>query len=78
VPSDCGRDNGREPSRSTPLDRGPSARTLPEALAESGGSANADSIAELYLVVLVIAGVIFLAVTGTIHWLAPKQRARPR
>jgi cytochrome c oxidase subunit 2 len=33
---------------------------------ESGGSANADSIAALYLVVLVIAGVIFFAVTGTL------------
>jgi cytochrome c oxidase subunit II len=45
-------------------------------LPESGGSANADSIAELYLVVLVIAGVIFLAVTGTLVYFLVRYRKR--
>jgi cytochrome c oxidase subunit 2 len=45
-------------------------------LPESGGSANADSIAELYLVVLVIAGVIFFAVTGTLVYFLVRYRKR--
>jgi cytochrome c oxidase subunit 2 len=45
-------------------------------LPESGGSANADSIAELYLVVLVIAGVIFFAVTGTLILFLVRYRNR--
>jgi cytochrome c oxidase subunit 2 len=45
-------------------------------LPESGGSANADSIAELYLVVLVIAGVIFFAVTGTLVLFLVRYRKR--
>jgi cytochrome c oxidase subunit II len=45
-------------------------------LPESGGSANADSIAELYLVVLVIAGVIFFAVTGTLILFLVRYRKR--
>jgi len=45
-------------------------------LPESGGSANADSIAELYLVVLVIAGVIFFAVTGTLVAFLVRYRKR--
>jgi cytochrome c oxidase subunit II len=45
-------------------------------LPESGGSANADSIAELYLVVLVIAAVIFFAVTGTLVVFLVRYRKR--
>jgi cytochrome c oxidase subunit 2 len=45
-------------------------------LPESGGSANADSIAQLYLVVLVIAGVIFFAVTGTLIGFLVRYRKR--
>ena len=45
-------------------------------LPESGGSANADSIAQLYLVVLVIAGVIFFAVTGTLVVFLVRYRKR--
>jgi len=45
-------------------------------LPESGGSANADSIAELYLVVLVIAGVIFFAVTGPLVYFLVRYRKR--
>jgi cytochrome c oxidase subunit II len=45
-------------------------------LPESGGSANADSIAELYLVVLVIAAVIFFAVTGTLVYFLVRYRKR--
>jgi cytochrome c oxidase subunit 2 len=45
-------------------------------LPESGGSANADSISELYLVVLVIAGVIFFAVTGTLVYVLVRYRKR--
>ena len=45
-------------------------------LPESGGSANADSISELYLVVLVIAGVIFFAVTGTLVYFLVRYRKR--
>src|SRR6476646_4790306 len=45
-------------------------------LPESGGSANADSIAELYQVVLVIAGVIFFAVTGTLVYFLVRYRKR--
>jgi len=45
-------------------------------LPESGGSANADSIAGLYLVVLVIAGVIFFAVTGTLVAFLVRYRKR--
>jgi cytochrome c oxidase subunit 2 len=45
-------------------------------LPESGGSANADRIAELYLVVLVIAGVIFFAVTGTLILFLVRYRKR--
>jgi cytochrome c oxidase subunit 2 len=45
-------------------------------LPESGGSANADSIAELYLVVLLIAGVIFFAVTGTLVLFLVRYRKR--
>jgi cytochrome c oxidase subunit 2 len=43
---------------------------------ESGGSANADNIAELYLVVLVIAGVIFFAVAGTLILFLVRYRKR--
>src|SRR4051795_3516706 len=45
-------------------------------LPESGGSANADSIAQLYLVVLVIAAVIFFAVTGTLVFFLVRYRKR--
>jgi cytochrome c oxidase subunit 2 len=45
-------------------------------LPESGGSANADSIAQLYLVVLVIAAVIFFAVTGTLGLFLVRYRKR--
>src|SRR3954452_3055091 len=45
-------------------------------LPESGGSANADSIAALYLVVLVIAAVIFFAVTGTLVVFLIRYRSR--
>src|SRR4051812_39706095 len=45
-------------------------------LPESGGSANADSIAELYLVVLVIATVIFFAVAGTLVYFLVRYRKR--
>jgi cytochrome c oxidase subunit II len=45
-------------------------------LPESGGSSNADSIAELYLVVLVIAAVIFFAVTGTLILFLVRYRKR--
>src|SRR3954454_8433191 len=45
-------------------------------LPESGGSANADSIAQLYLVVLVIAAVIFFAVTGTLVFFLVRYRQR--
>lgn len=45
-------------------------------LPESGGSANADSIAHLYLVVLVIAGLIFVAVTGSLVYFLFRYRKR--
>jgi cytochrome c oxidase subunit 2 len=45
-------------------------------LPESGGSANADSIAELYLVVLAIGGVIFFAVTGALVYFLVRYRKR--
>jgi cytochrome c oxidase subunit 2 len=43
---------------------------------ESGGSSNADKIAQLYLVVLVIAAVIFIGVTGTLVVFLIRYRSR--
>src|SRR6185437_4411344 len=43
---------------------------------ESGGSANADSIAGLYRIVLIIAAVIFCAVAGTLVFFLVRYRAR--
>jgi len=44
---------------------------------ESGGSSNADSIAGLYKIVLIIATVIFCAVAGTLVFFLVRYRARP-
>ena len=43
---------------------------------ESGGSSNADSIAGLYRIVLIIAAVIFCAVAGTLVFFLARYRAR--
>jgi cytochrome c oxidase subunit II len=43
---------------------------------ESGGSSNADSIAGLYKIVLIIATVIFCAVAGTLVFFLVRYRAR--
>ena len=43
---------------------------------ESGGSSNADSIAGLYLIVLIIAIVIFCAVAGALVYFLVRYRAR--
>jgi cytochrome c oxidase subunit 2 len=43
---------------------------------ESGGSSNADSIAGLYLIVLIIAAVIFCAVAGALVFFLVRYRAR--
>lgn len=44
---------------------------------ESGGSSNADSIAGLYEIVLIIATVIFCAVAGALVFFLVRYRARP-
>jgi cytochrome c oxidase subunit II len=43
---------------------------------ESGGSSNADSIAGLYVIVLIIATVIFCAVAGALVYFLARYRAR--
>jgi cytochrome c oxidase subunit 2 len=45
-------------------------------LPERGGSSNADGIAELYALIMVMALIVFLAVEGTLIWFLVRFKAR--
>jgi cytochrome c oxidase subunit 2 len=45
---------------------------------EKGGSQNADKIWTLYLLIFILAWIVFLGVAGALVWAMVKYRARPR
>ena len=45
---------------------------------EKGGSENADKIWTLYLLIFILAWIVFLGVAGALVWAMVKYRARPR
>lgn len=45
---------------------------------EKGGSENADKIWTLYLLIFILAWIVFLGVAGALLWAMVKYRARPR
>jgi cytochrome c oxidase subunit II len=45
---------------------------------EKGGSENADKIWTLYLLIFILASIVFIGVAGALVWAMVKYRARPR